>query len=143
MSAGHRRATPLVVETVGYEVCDWQDGPSSLSADLVYDPADPFAVTLVFHTGAQPVSWTFARELLVEGLYDPAGEGDVQVWPCLSTTGSAVVVVELCSSGGEVVVQVGARAVSTFVTRVLAAVPLGDEGRFVDLDEGLARVLGR
>ena len=40
-------------------------------ASLRYDPADPYAVHVLFHAesaGGEAVSWSFARELLVTGL---------------------------------------------------------------------------
>ena len=64
-----------------------------LSADFSYNPADPLAVAMTLSTVAGPVTWTFARELLIEGQYEPTGEGDVHVWPCLSPSGEAVVMV--------------------------------------------------
>ena len=39
-------------------------------ASLRYDPADPYAVHVLFHAesaGGEAVSWSFARELLVTG----------------------------------------------------------------------------
>ena len=53
-------------------------------ASLRYDPADPYAVHVLFHAesaGGEAVSWSFARELLVTGLDEPAGIGDVRAWP--------------------------------------------------------------
>ena len=64
------------------------------------------------------VTWTFARELLAEGLYDPSGDGDVQVWPCLSHTGEAVVIIELCSPDGTAMLQTPSRAVQAFVASI-------------------------
>ena len=50
---------------------------------LRYDPDDPAAVSLGLRdpvTG-EDVVWRFARELLHEGLIQPAGEGDVIIAP--------------------------------------------------------------
>ena len=74
----------VVTENVELEFVDPQGEATAIDADLVFDPADPYAVTMVFRTGVQEVLWTFGRELLVEGLYEPTGDGDVHVWPCLS-----------------------------------------------------------
>src|SRR4026208_2272773 len=52
-------------------------------ARLRYDPAGPYAVHVLFHAetaSGETVSWSFARELLVTGLDEPAGIGDVRVW---------------------------------------------------------------
>ena len=99
------------------------------------------AVTMVFRTGVQEVLWTFGRELLVEGLFEPTGDGDVHVWPCLSSDGSAVVIIELCSPDGELLVQASSRSVTTFVQSMLASVPDGQESSFVNFDDELAQIL--
>ena len=135
------KTAQVITESVELEFVDPQGESTALEADLVFDPADPFAVTMVFRTGVQEVRWTFGRDLLVEGLYEPTGDGDVHVWPCLSSNGSAVVIVELCSPDGELLVQAGSRAVNGFVTKMLAAVPDGQEAAFVDFDSELARIL--
>jgi len=110
-----------------------------LVAEFVYDPADALAVTLVLQTTSGPVHWTFARELLVEGQYEPVGDGDVHVWPCLSACGEAVVIVELCVPAGETLLQFPTRAVQDFVYSVLDAVPLG--GEQVDVDDWIEQLL--
>jgi hypothetical protein len=128
----------VVTRTVPLELVDAEGGTTRLEADLGYDPADPFAVTAVFKTPAGAVSWTFGRELLVHGTYEPTGDGDVHIWPCLSSDGTAVVIIELSSPEGEVLVQASSREVADFVGAMLASVPLGEEGAFVDLDGELA-----
>ena len=57
--------------------------------------------------------WTFGRELLSDGLYEPSGDGDVHVWPCLDSDGRAVVIIELCSPDGEALVQARTSDLST------------------------------
>ncbi|WP_330343387.1 SsgA family sporulation/cell division regulator [Streptomyces longwoodensis] len=49
---------------------------------LTYRPTDPYAVEAVFYPDDPrgEVVWTFARDLLIEGLEHSAGEGDVIVW---------------------------------------------------------------
>jgi hypothetical protein len=111
----------------------------ALSAEFIYDPADPCAVTMSLHSASGPVSWTFARELLMEGQYEPTGDGDVHVWPCLSACGEAVVIVELCSPVGETLLQFPSRAVQDFVYEILEVVPVGKED--VDVDAWLEQLL--
>ena len=111
------KTAQVITENVELEFVDPQGEATSIDADLVFDPADPYAVTMVFRTGVQEVLWTFGRELLVEGLYEPTGDGDVHVWPCLSSNGSAVVIIELCSPDGELLVQAGSRNVTTLRQR--------------------------
>ena len=95
----------------------------------------------MFRTGVQEVLWTFGRELLDGGRYEPTGDGDVHVWPCLSSHGSAVVIIELCSPDGELLVQASSRSVDHFVTAMMESVPDGQESNFVDFDDELAEIL--
>jgi hypothetical protein len=111
----------------------------TLVAEFVFDPDDACAVTLVLQTLSGPVHWTFARELLVDGQYEPSGDGDVHIWPCLSSSGEAVVIVELCSPAGETLLQFPTRAVQEFVHSSVEAVPLGTER--VDVDAWLEELL--
>ena len=110
--------------------------PQELDGDLVFDASDPYAVQLVVgHGGASGVTWSFARDLLAEGLYDPTGDGDVIVWPCLATDGKAVVVIELRSPHGMAMLQTPSRTVQQFVTAIFEAVPAGTESERIDVDE--------
>jgi hypothetical protein len=134
----HMTQTAQVVrQTVPLELVDAEGGAAVLEADFRYDPADPFAVTAVFKTTGGGVSWTFGRELLVQGAYEPTGDGDVHVWPCLAADGAAVVIVELSSPEGEVLVQASSRDVASFVGAMLRSVPLGAEGSVVDIEAEL------
>jgi hypothetical protein len=103
-----------------------------LSAEFSYNPADPWAVSMTLSTLAGPVTWTFARDLLLEGQYEPTGEGDVHVWPCLSPCGEAVVIVELDAPSGETLLQFPTRAIQDFIYAALSAVPLGSESSNID-----------
>ncbi|MBO0821844.1 MAG: SsgA family sporulation/cell division regulator, partial [Nocardiopsaceae bacterium] len=47
-----------------------------LMASAFYTADDPYAVRIAFHVGLdEPVEWTFARELLAEGVTGAAGLG--------------------------------------------------------------------
>jgi hypothetical protein len=111
----------------------------TLVAEFVYDPDDACAVTMVLQTQSGPVHWTFARELLADGQYEPTGDGDVHVWPCLSPCGEAVVIVELCSPAGGTLLQFPTRSVQEFVTSAEQSVPRGREN--VDVDAWLEQLL--
>ncbi|MFI0777315.1 SsgA family sporulation/cell division regulator [Streptomyces sp. NPDC021212] len=58
------------------------DQGEELPVGLTYRVADPYAVEAAFRPDGpgEPVVWTFARDLLIEGLNHSAGEGDVIVW---------------------------------------------------------------
>jgi hypothetical protein len=135
-------AAQAVTEKMRMEFVDTEGLSTPLDAEFEYNPADPFAVSILFADEPAPVRWTFARDLLIEGFYEPTGDGDVHVWPCLNTEGAAVVILELSSPSGEVLVQVGSRAVSAFIHQMIVMVPLGTEGDLVDLDAELDQLLG-
>ena len=133
---------PLTVtQAVTLELIDPTGAVTPIDAELHYDPRDPYAVTTVFMTGASAVRWTFGRELLTDGLYEPAGDGDVHVWPCLDSDGRAVVIIELCSPDGELLVQADSRIVDTFIAEMLKSVPEGLESAHINFDDELAQLL--
>lgn len=114
-------------------------------ADLDYDVTDPYAVSVAFHTGSGPtggdvVQWTFARQLLSDGVSAPAGEGDVQVWPSTSG-GASVVCLSLSSPSGRALFEVPLGSLVEFLGRTYQAVPTGGESDHVDVDAELALLL--
>jgi hypothetical protein len=133
-------APVTVTQPVALELIDQTGGVTPIEAELHYDPRDPYAVTTVFMTGTSQVRWTFGRDLLAEGLYEPSGDGDVHVWPCLDSDGHAVVIIELCSPDGEALVQARTGDLSTFVDRMNRAVEPGRESEHVDVDAALAAI---
>ena len=130
-------APAVVTQPLALELIDTAGTATPIEAELRYDPADPYAVTTVFMTGASQVRWTFGRELLAEGLYEPSGDGDVHVWPCLDSSGHAVVIIELCSPDGEALVQAKTGDLRRFVDRMNAAVELGSESELIDVDAAI------
>ncbi|GGT15209.1 sporulation protein SsgA [Streptomyces kurssanovii] len=110
-------------------------------ARLSYRADDPYAVHIVFHIGSShPVSWTFARELLVEGVFRPCGTGDVRVWPSKSD-GRSVILMALSSPDGEALLEAPYLAVSAWLERTLRSVPPGTETAALGIDEALAALL--
>jgi hypothetical protein len=133
---------PLTVtQPVTLELIDPTGAATPIEAELHYDPRDPYAVTTVFMTGASQVRWTFGRDLLCEGLYEPAGDGDVHVWPCLDSQGHAVVIIELCSPDGEALVQARTGDLTSFVDRMTKAVEPGTESALIDIDTAIMAIL--
>lgn len=130
-----------ITEAMQMEFVDNEGTSTPLAASFEFSTTDPYAVSILFHGEPTPVRWTFARDLLIEGFYEPTGDGDVHVWPCLSAEGNAVVILELNSPSGEVLIQVSSRAVSTFIQQMLAMVPQGAEGDLVDFDTELTELL--
>ena len=134
-------ATPVITEAMEMEFVDTEGTSTPLAASFQYDAADPYAVSILFMGEPVPVRWTFARDLLIEGFYEPTGDGDVHVWPCLSASGNAVVILELNSPSGEVLIQVGSRQLSSFIHQMVSAVPQGAEADLVDFDDELTELL--
>jgi hypothetical protein len=133
---------PLTVtQPVVLELIDPTGAATPIEAELQYDPRDPYAVTTVFMTGASQVRWTFGRDLLREGLYEPCGDGDVHVWPCLDSHGHAVVIIELCSPDGEALVQAKTGDLTNFVERMTKAVEPGTESALTDVDGAITAIL--
>lgn len=136
------QGTSLVItEEMQMEFLDNEGTATPLEASFEFTPADPYAVTVIFQGEPVPVRWTFARDLLVEGFYEPSGDGDVHVWPCLSSDGSAVVILELNSPSGEVLIQIKSRALLSFVHQMLASVPQGAEADLMNFDGELTELL--
>jgi hypothetical protein len=118
------------------------DGAEPVTGTFSYLPSDPWAVSATFTSpAAGSVTWTFARELLVHGQYEPTGDGDVHIWPCLSAEASAVVVIELDPDQHSVLLEAPARELHAFVEATLAVVPLGRESEHLDLDADLEKLL--
>ncbi|WP_225844442.1 SsgA family sporulation/cell division regulator [Streptomyces sp. HPF1205] len=112
-------------------------------ARLAYRTDDPYAVHITFHVGSDaPVKWTFARELIVEGVFRPCGNGDVRIWPT-KVGGRAVVCLALSSPDGEALLEVPATPVAAWLERTLRAVAPGTEHEQLGLDDGLSRLLAR
>ncbi len=133
--------TTNVCELIELDFVDDEGNRASLDAEMVYDQCDPFAMSMVFQT-LPPVTWTFSRELLLTGMYEPIGEGDVHVWPCLSGNGQAVVIFEFSSPDGEVIVQAGLRDCARFAQQMQDSVPHGDELHHLDIDATINQLFG-
>ncbi|MCB5181799.1 SsgA family sporulation/cell division regulator [Streptomyces antimicrobicus] len=113
----------------------------AVPARLAYRADDPYAVHITFHTGSHtPVNWTFARELLVEGVFRPCGHGDVRVWPT-KVDGTSVLCMALSSPDGDALLEAPSAVVSAWLERTLRLVPPGTEADRLGLDAALAELL--
>ncbi|MGW3448947.1 SsgA family sporulation/cell division regulator [Streptomyces sp. NPDC001076] len=112
-------------------------------ARLTYRSDDPYAVHVSFHINSeQPVNWTFARDLLVEGVFRPCGHGDVRVWPT-KVEGCSVVLMALSSPDGDALLEAPIPQVSAWLERTLRVVPPGSEGGRLGIDEALDQLLAQ
>ncbi|MFJ5922782.1 SsgA family sporulation/cell division regulator [Kitasatospora sp. NPDC092948] len=108
--------------------------------DLDYDGDDPFAVRFTFRLpGDEPVTWVFARDLLVDGLSRPSGEGDVHLRPLGEDLGEVDLL--LRSPDGDARMRAAAAPLLAFLARTDLVVPMGQEAAAGDLDQELADIL--
>jgi hypothetical protein len=118
-------------------------GEADLDAELRYDPADPFAVSLAIGVDCgEPVVWTFARELLAAGVNAPAGEGDITVEPDVSEGfgGDRLLRVTLATDCMATMLAPTDRVVE-FLVESYAVVATGAELDRVDFDAEIAALL--
>lgn len=134
-TAPHRVTKHIVLELVG------PNGSAPVEGELRYDPVDPYAVALVFFLARREVVWVFARDLLMRGAHEPAGDGDVTVGPALDAEGHAIVVLELFSPEGRALVQAPAREVTEFLRQTALSVAPGSESEHLSLDEAISALL--
>ncbi|KDO11015.1 sporulation protein SsgA [Amycolatopsis mediterranei] len=109
------------------------NGRGPVPVALLYDPADPWAVTLLI-AGHE---WLFARELLATGLSEPAGDGDVVVRPDTGGTFGHLLLT-LTTPAGCADVALPRGTVESLLAAAEALVPRGCEG--IDWDSEWARL---
>ena len=121
-----------------------------LVASLHYSGSDPYAIRMAFHVGAEdPVEWIFGRELLVDGMTTPEGEGDVRIWPSSPAVGPdgqirgplSVLNIKLSSPFGEAHFEAPSEAIASFLDRTYAIVRMGQESSVIDIDAELDGLL--
>lgn len=140
-SQGSKALSTLIEQPVEARLVAAAPRMPSIPATLHYDRSDPFAVRMTFPAPATlegvEVCWTFARELLVTGMEEPVGYGDVRVRPY----GYERLVLEFHAPEGTAVVHVHAGEVRRFLDSTIDLVPLGLEHHQVDLDHDLAQLM--
>ena len=90
------------------------------------------------------VEWTFGRELLLDGLHDMTGDGDVRVWPSLAQgirLERRSVCLSLTAPGGAALFEIDREALTDFLDQATSLVPVDRECEFVDIDGALAALL--
>jgi hypothetical protein len=116
---------------------------------LRYDPSDPFAVRIAFgdvgdengsvDADGGGIAWLVSRELLLSGLDQPAGDGDVRVWPASAATD--VLFLHLRAPSGEALFELSRATVAAFLRQTESLVPAGSESDLLDLDDELQMLL--
>jgi hypothetical protein len=116
-------------------------GAMPVDAELRYDPSDPYAVAIAFMIHGNEVVWVFGRDLLLHGVTEPVGDGDVQVLPSIDADGRAQVLVALTAPTGQALVEARARDVLDFLRLTTKAVWPGTEGDRLSADAAIAAIL--
>jgi hypothetical protein len=114
--------------------------PAPVVTRWSYSAYDPFAVSLAVRTRHDRwVEWLIGRELVMAGLDEPTGEGDVRMRP-LTVQGYDIVEIEIRSHDGRAVLEVDQELLRSFVDATLEMVPVGGEADRMDLDAEIARI---
>jgi Streptomyces sporulation and cell division protein, SsgA len=116
-------------------------GNAQLAAELRYDAADPFAVTLAIGMECdEPVVWVFARALLANGIGDSAGEGDITIEPAADLPGRMLRITLATDCLATMLAPTD--PVVEFLVESFARVPSGTESDHVDFEAEIASLLG-
>ncbi|WP_051812412.1 SsgA family sporulation/cell division regulator [Kitasatospora sp. MBT63] len=104
-----------------------------LMSELSYDPGDPLAVSITFNLSPdEEIPWVFAREVLLEGLTKPSGQGYIHIRPAgrLGTLGD--VHITLFGPAGPVELAAPIPPLVAFLDRSDQTVPIGEETSIID-----------
>jgi hypothetical protein len=102
-------------------------GDVPLSCLLQYDPEEPFTVNHSFMVVPNPVTWSYGREILIDALMSPAGQGDVRAW-----VEGEKFHMYLKSPEGEARIWCPLAEMEEFLRLVLLMVPIGEESYDMD-----------
>ncbi|WP_181311190.1 SsgA family sporulation/cell division regulator [Nocardioides campestrisoli] len=136
-----RRLVGAVEQEITMQCLDSLGRAHAMETVFTYREDDPFAVTITFRTPEGDLPWTFSRDLLVTGLTEQTGLGDVLVRPGVDDHGQAVVMVELSSPDGHLATRTCAREVRRFLRRSLSLVPAGEESQHLRMDTIVGQLL--
>jgi hypothetical protein len=116
------------------------DRTVAVPCSLEYRAEEPYAIRATFRTGVTDIEWMFARDLLLEGLQRPSGEGDVVMWP-EHHDDTPLLLLALNSPSGQAVLECESPHVEHFLRRTFEIVPLGHESAAIDIDGTIAAIL--
>lgn len=130
----------MTTEAIHAELVALYDGTTPVRSRWSYRADQPYTVTAAFQTDRDRwVEWVFSRELLVAGLTDSAGVGDVRFRP-LEERGLKMLVVEIESPEGYALLELDHEAVADFLDVTEEMVPLGSEDEHFDVDALIAEL---
>ncbi|WP_210587678.1 SsgA family sporulation/cell division regulator [Streptomyces sp. GESEQ-35] len=115
-----------------------------LQARFSYDESLPLEVRVEFSNATGGVvAWALSRDLLIAGLHQPSGHGDVRIWPpCRRHDGHSLWVL-LQGRIGAALLEIRVAPLHAWLVRTLRSVPFGTEGLSMDWDESFERVLAQ
>lgn len=126
MTIIERRVT---MHMVAPDVCD-------VDCKLIYETTNPLAVSIAFYPYGYTsiydkniIQWTFARDLLVNGLIACTGRGDVRVQPSLLRDNMVVIAFTGITDNqqSEMIMTISRQIVIRFLCRTFIEVPYEDE----------------
>jgi hypothetical protein len=134
MNTIHHEQVAALLSTVGSAPV------TPVTTRWTYESEEPYALTVAFATDrGRWVEWVFARELLVDGLHQPAGEGDLRIRP---DEDPDLLVLEIYAPSGSAVFALDRDDTEDFLDRTLELVPAGEEGTHFDVDRLLTELAG-
>ena len=134
-----RHPTAVTAELSLRMVVD-SDRTVAVPCSLEYRAEEPYAIRATFRTGITDIEWMFARDLLLEGLQRPSGEGDVVMWPERHDD-VPLLLIALNSPSGQAVLECDSAHVELFMRRTFQIVPIGEETASMDIDGTIAAIL--
>jgi hypothetical protein len=124
----------MTTDAIHAELVSLYDGSTPVRSRWSYRADQPFTVVAAFQTDRNRwVEWTFARDLLVEGLWTATGMGDVRLHPA-TEQGLDMLVVEIESPEGYARLELDHESVSAFLDATAELVPIGEESEHFDVD---------
>ncbi|HEX4702606.1 MAG TPA: SsgA family sporulation/cell division regulator [Pseudonocardiaceae bacterium] len=101
-----------------------------------YRADEPYALTIAFATErGRWVEWIFARDLLIAGMHEHAGEGDLRIEPNVDDD---TLLLHIHSPSGSATIELDRADTQDFLDHTLDVVPAGAESTHFDIDRLLA-----
>ncbi|MGW1710955.1 SsgA family sporulation/cell division regulator [Streptomyces sp. NPDC002206] len=118
--------------------------PSALASSRKFEASDPYAVRTAFtlDDSDEAVEWIIGRDLLIEGLKGPVGEGDVRLWPAGERDRGSVYIV-LKPPDGVALLEAPTQDIKKFLQETDAHAPTGSESEHIDSDALLRHLLAK
>ncbi|MDQ0988701.1 SsgA family sporulation/cell division regulator [Streptomyces sp. V2I9] len=113
-----------------------EEGWIPVLIELHYEREDPLAVEFTFHGPTGTLArWSFSRDLLLAGLNDLVGQGEVMIWPSTENPTDSTLFLRLGLQERHALLAVHRAPVHNWLTSTLTAVPIGHEMAGIDWDE--------